>query len=151
MSKLPPSYEYVPEVFEGKCDGTYGTVAISIVRCSQCKAPTPPFMKEWTERTLFPRDFRSMLDAQMKRAGWKRRSTATSVEGKELCVECAEEHARFKCALCDKVRSGEPKESYGVGRSDSEYLCMPCYETVSAKTWDAKVTELEEAHRYDYE
>ena len=57
--------------------------------------------------------------------------------------------ADFLCALCNERKSTDKiQESIGDA---PEFLCKDCYDTVSAKIWDDKLDELQEAHRYDYE
>lgn len=77
-------------------------------------------------------------------------SDAVDSNDEPICEICKKEgKSSFKCAICDEIKpSSKIKHSFG---DPAEYLCVDCYNSVSAAEWDKKVDALEGAHRYDFE
>lgn len=97
---------------------------------------------------LFPCSIFDNQEAQMKDLGVVFESPMY-LDDDKICAECAEQgKASFHCALCGVLKPSS-KLQYSVG-SPPEYLCEDCYETVSAKVWQEKVDELDDAHKWDY-
>ena len=122
------------------------TFLLTLKRCGTCNRdmvikPTP--------NTAFPLYWDNDFDSQAKRAGFVQRSRV-KVDDRYICIECVEAgKASFKCELC-KDRKPSNKEK-GIFGDPPEFLCMDCYETVSAKVWNEKEDELLKTHRYDFE
>lgn len=89
------------------------------------------------------------LKAQTERAGFVFRSRI-KVDDEYICTECEQKgRATFECALCGQRKPTDKiKSSFG---DPPEFLCMDCYESVPAKTWEEKIKELHKQHRYDFE
>ena len=134
---------YIPEVVEKK----YIKVLLELERCSVCDC----LMMDVTGlKKVSPKYYKLELVKQLEKAKIQKRSSVYIGSDSWLCEKCAaEDKARFKCALCrqDK-KSSEIKQSFGY---QPEYLCTSCYATAPAKIWDEKVTQLREAHRWDFE
>ena len=88
-------------------------------------------------------------ESQMRRAGLVFK-TDIQVDGYLICDECVKAgKADFLCALCNTRKSTDKiQESIG---DPPEHLCKDCYNTVTAKVWEKKYTELLKSHTYDYE
>lgn len=97
---------------------------------------------------VFPRYILNTFDAQVKRANLAVRSS-TKVDDEYICIDCVKAgKTDFKCDLCGKRKlTNKIKEGFG---DPPDYLCIDCYETVSAKIWEEAVDELNNRHRYDY-
>lgn len=134
---------YIPEQF----DDTHFKVLIETDKCCSCGCHVVSQLERgWGDP--FPASYTARFSAQIARAGI--RIIASRPNSEALCVECSKSgKSNFQCALCNQTRTTDMKhESFG---DPSEYLCEPCYEVTPAKVWDAKVKELEESHRYDFE
>lgn len=122
----------------------YGVVMVEIKPCAKCGRQTLAIENGWK----CPAYWKAARAEQMRRAGWVDRAPVTDRMAQTLCVECAPDGAVFTCALCKQERHGAPEDVFG---DPPEFLCVPCFETVTAKVWAAKEDELREAHRYDFE
>ena len=121
----------------------YGVVLVAVEECAKCS------------RTMIAtglgRDFPAFWKAgrieQIKRADWREKSYVSDADGGALCSECATMYGAFRCDLCTQIRRGKPEETFG----DGGYLCVPCFETVPAKTWAEAAKRLDDEHRYDFD
>jgi hypothetical protein len=97
---------------------------------------------------LFPIWNELNQDAQMKRADLVYLST-TKVNNKAICLDCVDAgKATFQCALCHQTYpTSGIQQIFG---DPPDYLCKPCYGTVTAKEWEKKVNELDKEHEYDF-
>lgn len=128
----------------------YGTMLVELWECSLCKKWMiyPPRGESW-EHTTFPRFIPIAFQSQVKQAGWVIASS-TEVEGHEICSVCLKSgKAYFVCALCQVQRpTSDIQQQFG---DPPDFLCGPCYRSTPASQWDAKRSELEEKHRYDFD
>ena len=122
----------------------FGIVLVATSTCSNCKRT----MMRTGKGADFPAFWRAGRRAQMQRANWGEVAYETSSSNLALCTDCVPAAAAFKCALCERDRCGAAERSYGY---PAEHLCTTCYETVPAKVWHDKDSELEDKHRYDFE
>lgn len=136
--------DYIPEQF----DDRHYKVLIKTLECSACGCRAVPQLRSYYPHSPFPTYYLANFEAQIARAGI--RLIGSYPDGGPLCVDCSKAgKATFVCALCGQKRTTDLKhESFG---SPSEYLCEPCYEVTPAKAWDAKVKELEDSHKHDFE
>ncbi len=136
--------EHTPSVVSDEFGTTRGLVLIRLKRCPICGS----FMVDSKLKHLST-DGAADMALQVVRAGWHYESDVR-VGGEPICERCKiEGKATVRCALCGEQRSSKQiKESYGY---PPEYLCRACYVSVPAAVWEAKVDELEEAHRWDFE
>lgn len=133
--------------FTPKREESRGIVEIDVSDCPLCGKTMVKVAAVAPEP--FPRYFRNTLEAQMERAGWKH-AVYSGGTSRYVCAACVEEYKEsFTCVLCKKELPLKlSKESFG---DPPVNLCVRCYESVPAKTWDDKCEELREAHRYDFE
>jgi hypothetical protein len=124
--------------------GTTLYVPWRLSRCAKCEALMIP-------RGLKIDDWGSALWGRAaKEMGLVRRFDGRMDEDMIVCAPCARKGgATFTCALCGVARGFDQEhDSWG---DPAERLCVPCYETVPAKVWEAKTKELYGVHRYDFE
>lgn len=140
--------QYTPEIVYSE-DNIYALMLVELYKCPICLkymfvSPNIP----WNKRS-FPNWFYIDVDAQLKRAGWEKRSD-TKVDDEYICCTCDTKGlADFLCCLCGNRKTTDNKEeSFG---DPPEHLCTECYNTVPAREWDEKVRKLREQHRYDFE
>jgi len=125
---------------------TLATMVVYLKPCPTC-AKLMIRLSDGGPFQLFPYDL--SFKSQVERAGWVYVSDA-EVDEKRICHECkAAGRASFVCAMCKETRRmDQEEESFG---EPAERLCSVCFETVTAKVWAAKVRELREDHRWDFE
>lgn len=68
---------------------------------------------------------------------------------KPVCQECLSTgRVLFQCFQCKEMRlSVDMKETFGIHPSD--FLCVYCYNSMTAAEWDKVYDFLEESHQYD--
>jgi hypothetical protein len=135
--------EYIPKIHDG-----YVEMMVEYEKCPICNKVMIQRLVGYDNR-LFPAWIQMTQEAQAKRAGIVFKGSV-KVDDDLICEECEKSgRADFLCAICNTRQStDEIQESFGY---PPEFLCKECYNTVPAKTWDEKVSELHEAHRYDYD
>ena len=136
------SDNYTPQKY-GKNHFTF------LLRTQKCKTCNKDMIvKPKDNRETFPYYVRNDFDAQSKRCGLVYRSNI-KVDDSYICIKCEQAgEASFECALCNERKSSEKKhKSYG---DPPEFLCTDCYETVPAKVWEEKESELYDEHKYDF-
>lgn len=130
-------------------DANYGaglaTIAVPLRSCTICD--------RWMvgrDTTISIIGFENELGRQLQRAGFVFDSGAYDKQGHRICAECKTAgKSTFVCDICKQERTSDQiKRSFGYDPPD-EYLCVPCFETVTASEWQTKVESLEERHRYD--
>jgi hypothetical protein len=134
----PAVEDFTPTILEPG----YGIVVVGVEKCSHCHQPMTNFS--------VPTYLRINKEAQLKRAGWKAKSSVESdVDGGSICQECADAGvAKFTCALCKQARPyADEQERYG---DPAEYLCIHCFKTVTAHDWEKALGEIYERHKWDY-
>ena len=121
------------------------TMLVELDHCPICNG----VIIENISSRIFPQNLQNTFQKQVEAAGWSLASNVM-VDGDRICAKCDEKDlATFACAICqDYKRSSELRLSIGW---PPEYLCIECYKTVSAETWDKMVDKLEARHRYDFE
>lgn len=140
---------YVPEIFD---NGNRVKLMAQLLSCSACgrkmiKLESSQMMKVYH---LFPHYVRDNLKAQLERANITWYGNTKDKEGHYLCEDCSKKGlGTFLCALCGEERTSDLKEK--IFGDPPEYLCKVCYESVPAKVWDKKTSELYDAHRWDFE
>lgn len=113
-------------------DGKY-LVVVSTDTCPICKNHF------WNEKLSVPRS--RLL------AGLRNKSHFT-YNGEVICEQCAAEgKAGFTCGVCGEERTSDQEHDTFY----EEYRCIVCYETKTAKEWEALEDSIREAHRYDYD
>lgn len=124
--------------------------AIFMVRLEPCKLCQKDMVtKPELDYGTWPSWIGNDLEAQTERAGFVFRSRI-KVDDEHICIECEQKgRATFECALC-KQRKPNDKIKTSIG-NPPEFLCMDCYESVPAKTWEEKTRGLHIQHRYDFE
>lgn len=129
----------------------YGLVAVPLENCPICQALMAPPGGAYA--SPFERRHETSYEAQVSRARWEIVANVRTLGGKKICRACAKaDKGLFRCDLCEKERpTSQVKERYGDPEYREEYLCTPCFETVTAKVWNEKCDELRESHRYDYD
>ena len=134
--------EYVPKIYGDR----YVEMLLEGTKCFSCGK----MMLRKPHNDNFPIYIHANQKSQMKRAGLVFISHS-KIEEHPICIECEKEgKASFKCSLCNTEKpSNKLKESFGIIATD--YLCIDCYESVSAKVWEEKNEEFQEVHKYDYE
>ena len=135
---------YIPQIIE---EGRYATMLVRLGACHICKKPMVyhPGRRVGT----FPPYFKLTFEAQTESAGFVV-SSGACVDGQDVCKSCFEAGlVDLLCVLCNQRRASyKAKESFG---DPPEYLCIDCYETVTARAWHDAVLKLEGKHRYDFE
>jgi hypothetical protein len=133
---------YIPKIFS---DRRYVEMAIEADECPLCDKI---MIKKTSEHGVFPIFITMNQEHQAERAGIVFKSS-TQVDDYYICQECEKSgKADFLCALCNERKSSD-KVQERVG-DPAEFLCKDCYEIVSAKTWEKKLDELHEEHKWDY-
>lgn len=143
--------EYTPQ----KIDRNYGVMLVRLRSCASCAKTmiSVPRSNILADDQVFPTDFANDFNAQVKRAGWVKRSKHTTQTSDgwtdSICTECADiGMAKFTCSLCGNIRStNEVQESIG---EPPDYLCKVCYYSKPASEWCEKKKELWENHKYDF-
>lgn len=136
--------DYIPKRVGPDCY----LIKIKVLVCRKCGVALLP--------STFPEDaywgfphLQPTIVSQLKRAGVHLQSAVGTVEGGPICSKCVEENPIYKCYLCgERRKKDELQVSYGY---PADHLCKYCYDTVSAKLWDATVKDLEEDHRHDWD
>lgn len=141
-----PASQYVPSIF-AQAGQTYAEMLVELSPCPGCGLLMLDVDKQ--RDRAFPRWYLADVDAQLKRANWRRIGTGR-INDDRICTQCTSEgRGSFDCALCNERRpSDQIKESFG---DPSEYLCKVCFETRTAKEWADKHEALYDRHRYDFE
>ena len=118
-------------------------------QCSKCDRTMIAKVKECYGKEFFHGYHDYSQDAQMKRAGLVYLGKA-KVDDEYICEICEKEgKADFICSICEKRHDTcEIKEQIG---DPAEFMCKSCYETVPAKEWDDKLSELQDEHRWDFD
>lgn len=140
--------EYTPKIIEEKYNGAYGEMLVELQRCPICqKYMIVNYENRYS--STFPHYKNLDFNAQIKAAGWVKKSYA-KIDDKYICEVCKESgKASFTCALCAQRHSMDKiQDSFG---DPPELLCKNCYEITPAKLWDEKVNTLRDAHKYDFE
>ncbi len=113
--------------------------------CSKCGRDmvTPP-----KNNDVFPYWIGNNFKAQAERAELVIRSS-TKVDDFYICCDCEKDGlADFECQLCKKRKTtNKIQKSFG---DPADFLCSDCYETVSAKVWDAAKDKLLEKHQHEF-
>jgi hypothetical protein len=115
--------------------------------CKICKKDMV-FTPRYPDRT-FPAWIGNNFKAQSKRGGFMTASNI-KVDNCWICEECAKSgKATFLCALCNERRpTTEVKEEAG---DPPEFLCTPCFKSVTAEKWVDANEKLYNRHRFDFE
>lgn len=126
----------------------YATFLVHVEKCPVCDQPMVFRPRSRSHRRPIFADF----EAQAKSAGLRCASMIMTIgEDKFICEDCISKgELDFLCAMCQE-RKPVGKKQQDFGTNPSEHLCTDCYETTPAKKWDAKVEELEDSHKYDWE
>ena len=142
--------QFKSEIIGTDGDQSYATVMVELHKCPCCaKFMLFNVLSKYPYNGPFPHWFKCDIETQMKRAGWVHNSQI-KVDDKYICKPCAlAGKADFLCALCETRKPGD--EMHSFFGDPPEHLCKPCYNTVPVSQWDAKCSELEEAHQYDFE
>lgn len=142
---------FVPQIIKPFADDriVYLAMLIEAEICPICQKIMTRAGKSFFNGGNFPNAMSYNFDTQIKNAGVVVMSKI-QVDDHCICIECANAgKADFLCALCNIRRpTDQVQESFG---EPPEYLCKICYETVPAKQWDMKTSELYSQHQYDFE
>jgi hypothetical protein len=142
--------DFTPTRYPDEPNSVYYLFLMQVRKCQTCGRPIMPYVAEHERSFVFPRYVRIDQEAQMKRAGIQPVGTWSVERDAYLCEECTKAGKdTFTCALCDQERTSD-LEQFRYG-DPPDFLCTPCYESVSASKWEAEIERIEEAHRYDYE
>jgi hypothetical protein len=131
----------------------YATMVVEIQTCPSCGKIMIEHPRRWgTLVPPFPEEGELAFNEQRKRAEWRLISGNTNANNEHICMTCAlDGRSSFICALCGEERSSTKEMACHFGEHDQpEFLCKICYETVPAKTYQDKVNELEDRHRWNY-
>lgn len=117
------------------------------LRVEECPSCGQKMMQE-AGRGVFPYYHEKNQDSQMKKQGVAYISKS-EIDGKKICSECEKAgKSSFICALCEQRRpTSEIQESFG---DPAEHLCKTCYKTIDVETWDRKIDEVADRHKYDF-
>lgn len=139
---IPDNFDlFIPIPLKNDRHRFFALVLVELDLCASCQIPMLP------NNGPFPPYYMIDANAQRKRAGWECPSNQT-INDERICETCAQQDkATFLCFLCNQTRkSSQQQRSFGGG----DYLCIPCYETSTAKQWETAVNTLNERHRYDH-